>query len=181
MLSRFARAALVVAATLSLALPVSSREMTDDEYAALEATIAEFDAAMKVNDMERVIATIPPGVLASIAESNGVDVEQLRAAVIEQSAKAMESVTIVSFGMDLENGEFLELADGTPYALVPTETVMDAGSGKLKASSDTLALLDEDTWYLLRVDDAQQVEILRKVYPGFAGVEFAPGTLEPVE
>jgi hypothetical protein len=59
---------------------------------------------------------------------------------------------------------------------------MDLGEagGKIKATSSTLGLLDEETWYLVRVEDAQQVEILKEVYPAFADVEFPTGSMEPV-
>jgi exodeoxyribonuclease V alpha subunit len=56
--------------------------------------------------------------------------------------------------MDLEKAEFVALADGSPYALIPTETVMDLGEGgKYRATSSTLGLLDGETWYLVRVED----------------------------
>jgi hypothetical protein len=54
-------------------------------------------------------------------------------------------------------------------------------TGRMRAKSETLALLDEGQWYLVRVNDLQQVAILRQVYPEFAAVEFSGGTMEAVE
>jgi hypothetical protein len=176
---------LVVAAVLALSLGVSSvaaaRDVTDAERTALTDTVASFDTAMRTNDMERVIGTIPPKVLQTIADTAGVSIDDLKAAVAAQSAEAMQSVTLDSFSMDMEKAEYKELPDGSPYALIPTETVMSVGDNKMKATSETLAILDEGTWYLLRVDDQQQVSILKQVYPGFADVEFTPGTMTAVE
>ena len=94
----------------------------------------------------------------------------------------MTSMTIVSFGMDLKNAQFLLLPDDSPYALIPTETVIDMGEGgKYRAKSSTLGLLDGDTWYLVRVEDQAQVVLLKEIYPAFADVVFPTGSMETVE
>ena len=74
--------------------------------------------------------------------------------MIEQMTKALAEVKIEAFSMDLANAEYRELQTGEPYALIPTETVMDAAdNGQFKATSQTLALIDEGEWYLLRVNE----------------------------
>jgi hypothetical protein len=68
-----------------------------------------------------------------------------------------------------------------PYALIPTESVIQIpGTGKIKAVSETIGLIEEGVWYLLRVDTSQ-LQMLVNVYPGFADVELSPGTMEAVE
>ena len=101
--------------------------------------------------------------------------------VIAQMKAALAEVKVVSFGMDLAKAEHHELPSGQPYVLIPTETVMDAGDGKSVAKSHTLALLDGGAWYLLRVSEAEQVTIMRQVYPEFAEVEFPASSLEATE
>lgn len=94
----------------------------------------------------------------------------------------MKTVTFVSFSMDLEAATIATLPSGTPYALIPTETVMDLGAngGKMRATASTLGLLDGDTWYLVRTEDGQQVQMLKEIYPEFADVEFPKGAMEAV-
>jgi hypothetical protein len=95
----------------------------------------------------------------------------------------MANITLVSFGMELDKAEYKTLPDDSTYALIPTETVMDlgpAGGGKFRAMSSTLGLLDGETWYLVRVEDPQQVALLKQVYPAFADVTFPAGKMEPV-
>ncbi|MBN9363458.1 MULTISPECIES: hypothetical protein [unclassified Devosia] len=179
MFKRFIAAAALVAA---LAVPVLAAEFTDEQLEGLAARIESFDAAMKASDMSQVMDVVPPKVLDKIAANFNVTTEQLIEATQQQMDQVLKDVNIVSFGMDLEAAEFLETADGTPYALIPTETVMDMGAagGKLKASSSTLGLLDGETWYLVRTEDAQQAALLKEVYPAFADVEFPAGSMEPV-
>ena len=167
---------------LALTLPAFAQQLDDAQKAALATRIEMFDAAMKASDMTGVLGVVPPKMLDKIAASNNVTVEQLMVATQEQINEALKSMTIVSFGMDLEAAEFLALADGTPYALIPTETLMDLGEagGKYRAKSSTLGLLDGETWYLVRIEDPQQVALLKEVYPGFADVVFPTGSMEPV-
>ena len=167
---------------LALTLPVFAQELDDAQRAALVARIESFDAAMKASDMSGVLGVVPPKMLEKIAAANSVTVEQLIAATQDQINEALKSMTIVSFGMDLEAAQFVALADGTPYALIPTETLMDLGEagGKYRAKSSTLGLLDGETWYMVRVEDPQQVALLKEVYPGFADVVFPTGSMEPV-
>jgi len=167
-------------ACLVLAVPAFGRDLTDAEKAGLADTVASFDAAMRANDMETVLGTLPPKMLTAMAEQFGISVDELKIAAAEQSKLAMESVTLVSFSMDVANAKHDELADGTNYALIATEAVMDAGSGKIRAVSETLAILDGGQWYLLRVD-AGQLPLLHQVYPGLVDVQISPGTMEPVE
>ncbi len=171
---------LIVAMTMGSIGFAEGRELTTAERTGLAATLDAFDAAMRGRDFERIIATIPPRVLQALADKSGVPIEQLKAVAIEQTKQAMTAATIVSFGMDLPNATFAETTDGTPYALIPTETVMQFAGKKMRAAAQTLALLDGGEWYLLRVSDDAQVEILKQVYPAFAGVELPKGTLEPV-
>jgi hypothetical protein len=174
-------AALAALLSLSLLAPVAAREVTDAERAALAETISSFDAAMRANDMERIMGTIPPKMLDAMAAQFGVTIEELIAAAAQQMQQAMANVLLVSFGMNLEAATYAELADGMPYVLIPTETVMEIpGTGKIRAVSDTLGIIEEGAWYLLRVD-ASQLPLLHRVYPGFADVELSPGTMEAVE
>ena len=178
----FKRLLAVTAVLAALATPIFAAEFTDEQLEGLAARIESFDAAMQASDMSQVMDVVPPKVLDQIAAKFNVTTEQLIEATQQQMDQVMKDVEIVSFAMDLEAAEYLETADGTPYALIPTETVMDLGEagGKVKATSSTLGLFDEETWYLVRVEDAQQVAILKEVYPAFADVEFPTGSMEPV-
>ncbi len=162
--------------------PAAARPASEAEIAALETRIDAFDTAMRNGDFAAIMTVIPPPVLSRIAEDAKVPLDQLQAALAEQMAEILEQVTIVSFGMDLGGAEHRELADGTPYLLVPTETVMEAeGMGRMKVASFTLAMLDGGDWYLVRTSDTAMMDLLRQVYRQFAGVDFPADTTTPLE
>jgi hypothetical protein len=169
----------VVAAALS---PAWARPLTDAETAALADTVAEFDAAMRDGDYAAIIEVLPPRMLEHIAKEANVPVEELLGALKGQMDEVFASVELISFGMDVEAAEEHELADGSPYALLPTTTVMEGeGLGRVQVDSKTLGLLDGADWYLVRVSDAAMVGVLRQVYPAFTGVEFPAETMTAVE
>jgi hypothetical protein len=159
-----------------------ARPLNADEKQKLEQAVQSFDTAMRARDYEVVANTIPPRILDFVAKQANIEVDALRTIVVQQMKAALATVKLEGFSMDLADLTEKELANGEPYVLIPTETVMDSeATGKMVAKSDTLALLDQGTWYLLRVNDLQQVAILRQVYPEFASVEFSGGTMEAVE
>lgn len=176
------RSAAIAAAFVSLlAGAVSARELTSSERDGLKAQVGQFNDAMTKLDFDVIGATIPPKVLSHIAKTAGVPEDQLKLAIGAQMKQALAAVKIVDFSMDLEKAEYRETPDGTPYALLPTVTRMDANGTKMEASSSTLALMDEGKWYLLRIDSANQLSMLRAVYPAFAAVEVPPGSMRALD
>jgi len=169
-------------AVLLLALvPATAREFTDAEKAELATAVADFNTAMTNQDWATVMGIVPPKILEKFAGDAGITQEQL----LEQMATLMEqslaTVTIDSFGMDLENATYSETDDGTPYALIPTETVIGLGEqGQMRATSQTLGMFEEGEWYLVRTEDAATLDALKSIYPSYASLEVEPGTMEPV-
>ena len=177
----FARLVTVLALAAALAGPANAAELTADQQAGLEARVASFDTAMRVSDMAGILGVIPPAVLDQIASDHNVTTEALIASAQEQIDEALKSITLESFSMDLAAAEAADLADGSTYVMIPTETVMVLGEAtKMRSASQTLALMDGGTWYLMSVDDPAQIDVLRKVYPAFDDVEFAAPTMEQV-
>ena len=131
-------------------------ELTPAQYESLTTRILSFDAAMKAKSVPDIMGVVPPKVLDKIASNFNVSSAELVAATQQQFDEAMKSVEIISFGMDIDNAEIMALADGTPYALIPTETVMARGAagGKLRARSSTLGLPDGEACSLVPVADA---------------------------
>lgn len=178
----FLKSFLAVPLLLASLAVADARPLTADEKQQLEQAVQSFDAAMRGNDYEVIANTIPPRVLDFIAKQANMEVDALRTIVVQQMQAALATVKLESFSMDFAGLTEKELPGGEPYVLIPTETVISSeATGKMVAKSDTLALLDEGKWYLLRVNDAQQVAIMRQVYPEFASVEFPGGTMEAVE
>ena len=174
--------AALLAAVVLLPAGAGARELTEAEKASLAAAVTAFDTAMQAKDVEGIIGVVPPKVYEHIASQSGLETEALMASLIEQTTEVMATVTFESFSMDMGAASYNEAADGTPYVLIPTETVVNvAQSGKIRAASDTLAMLDEGNWYLVRTDDASTLAIIREIYPTYAAVEFPAGTMETVE
>jgi hypothetical protein len=163
--------ALVLVASAAWARPLTAREK-----AALAATVTSFDAATRDGNYARAVQTLPPKVLAAIARRAKMTPEAVVAAMIKSMQSAQGSIE--SFGMDVGSTIRRELASGTPYLLIPTQTTMAVAGKRVRIGSHTLALLDEGKWYLLQVNHGPRVQILREVYPEFAGVVFPSGSTE---
>jgi hypothetical protein len=171
----------VVLALVLVATAAWARPLSDQEKAALVATVQSYDAAVREGNHARWTQAVPPKVIAAMARRAGASPEQVVAEVIKETQAVLQSgdVKIELYGFDLGSAEYKELASGAPYVLIPTQAIFAARDGwRVRERSLTLALLDEGRWYLLRMKDARQLEILREAYPEFAGVEFPSGSME---
>ena len=159
-------------------LAAVAQELTPEQISALHTRISDFNRAMHSSDYNTIASVTPPKMIAFIAGQAGMDQKTLRDGMISQIKAAMEKVTLESYSMDLAAAEYKSLSDNSIFALIPTETIMDiAEMGRIQQRSDTLALLDEGQWYLVRIADTAQASILRQVYPQFADVEFSRGSM----
>ena len=181
--ARHNRAHLAIAAALAFVLlpcAALARQLDDKERAALAAAVASFEAAIREGDFAHVARTVPPKIIGAIARRSGATPDQIVPLMIKlmQQVSQRGDTKIESFGMDLGTADHKELASGEPYVLIPTQTIIAIGGLRVRERSHTLALLDEGRWYLLRIGDARQLEILREVYPEFTGVALPSGTTE---
>ena len=168
--------ALIALALAGLSGSAQARSITDEEKAALSQAVADFDGAMRANDMSKVVSVMPPKLVEALAKESGVDQQTLLKTVAEQSARLMASLKSSSYSIDLVHARFLELSNGTPYVLIPSQSNFDLGSGNVQTNSDTLGMLDRGHWYLLAVSQPSQAQVLTSAYPEFAGVKFNPAT-----
>jgi hypothetical protein len=173
-----------LAAGLFAVAKVSAREMPADDKAALAATIDRFNNAMRQKDYDTVVATsLPRAIIAQIASAYGLkdaDLETFQASIRAQMVGTLKVVELVDFGMDQKAIAYHELADGSFYAMVPTETVMQSDAKKYRARSQTLAVKDNGVWYLLRVSGEQQGAMVRAAYPQLKDVQFSDSQMEEI-
>ncbi len=178
----YAALSLLIAAALTAGSPARAREFDDKEKAALATTVADFNAAMVDARYDRIVKTIPPRVLAAMAEKAGTTSEKLVPDMISLMQALLEKVKIESFSMDLAKADYKEAKSGTPYVLIPTETVMSlGGKGRIKETSSTLGIIEDGRWYLLRVADPGQLAIMRDVYPELSDLVIPTGSQEVLQ
>ena len=170
-------AAVAAAGLFLLALPAAAQSFSEADRARVEARIAQLDAVVSSGDLAGAMEVVPPRLFRTIAERGGATEAQLLSAMREMIRTQLAGVTVVSYDMDLAAAPPLLTPDGKQtYLLIPTVLVLDIpGAGKVQVSTRTLALADGGDWYLIRVEEAQQVGLLRELWPSFADVEFVPG------
>lgn len=171
--------ALLLAAALSFGTCLAqAQDLSETDRAAIVAAVDGFVAAMDAQDHDVIAQTVPPRMIAHLADRAGVEVEAVRTALIAEMRELSGQAVIVEYRIDPDRMAVGRLDDGLPYALLPTETVVQVDGRKVRVSSQSLALQDAGEWFLVRVSDPQQVTLLHTVYPGFAEMEFAPSTTE---
>ena len=171
-----------LALLLMTALPAAASQITASQKDELAERVTAFDTAIRANDVAKILQVTPPRIYDFLSEQAGMPVEELQKLVVEQMSEVMKDVEVRELAMDISNAKYLTTPDGTDYALVPSHFVMSMPEiGVIETNSHTLALRDNDQWYLLRIDNPQQLLIMKQVYPSFKNVEFPRGSVKTVE
>ncbi|MGH1367041.1 MAG: hypothetical protein ACRBCL_00385 [Maritimibacter sp.] len=162
---------LLLALVLALSsLPAFAFDASDK--AGVEAAIRSFDQAFKAGNYNKVIGYMPPKIMGLIAAQAGMPAEQLEPLIVAQTKAAMANVTVNSNLMDVANMTAGRTSTGLDYAFVPTTTKMTPNGGAPTTSkTQTLALEDNGTWYLIRIDGAQHMKMVRAAYPSFKTIQ----------
>jgi hypothetical protein len=171
-----------IAFALLFSFQVHAQTFKSDELAALEGTVKQFEADMSALDMQGILKIMPPKIWAFIRDRAKITDEQLFEAISKVMKETLATVKITKFTMASDAATTAQLSDGTMYVLIPTETHMRITEGETYiVKSQTLAILEDGQWYLVRINDPQQRQILGTVYPSFQGVAFPEEQSETVK
>ncbi|MEC3910543.1 hypothetical protein U5A82_08610 [Sphingobium sp. CR2-8] len=162
----------------SIGIQARAQEIAPADRSVIESRIADFDAAMKAGRVAQSVDFIPPRLLRVMAEKVGLPEGKLKEMVAAQAFAAVDGMTFLSFGMDMSAAKVATTPDRSrTYMLIPTQSVIAIpDAGKIQSKTSTLALKDDGQWFLVRIDNAQQVALLRAAYPEFTGVDFPSGS-----
>ena len=160
---------------LSLA---QSFDPTLNQRQEMAATVETFATAFQEKDFLTVFSTVPVGIIEHISEMAGMEPGVLAQTMANQMGQAMQSVEILDVNFDTDGAQWSETSEGRAYALVPTAFSLKLlTTGQIiDTDTHTLAFADAGTWYLVRVEEAQQIAVLTTVYPEFQGVTFPSGS-----
>ncbi|MCX7567039.1 hypothetical protein OS189_11870 [Sulfitobacter sp. F26169L] len=172
---------MLIAATMFIAACAAPYTLPANDRADIAARIASFERAFLRGDTNEIINVVPPRMITAIAAESGVSEKLLRREMAKVTREATSKIKVVSFGMALDQAKFLTTPSGRPYGLIPTQTIVQSPDGtKLQSNNNTLTLEDGGKWYLIRIDDARQIELMRKLYPDFKDVTLPKGTAKAV-
>lgn len=160
----------------------SGRELNAIESAGLAAAAEAFATALDADDIARVLETAPPTLLESMARAANLGSAEEFLAVRREQARYAEQHFDFEV-IDFDPG-FLtrvgETENGVLFGFVPLRFSIRLPGRAFTVESDVLALMDAGVWYLVRIEDADQLAMLRAAYPGLADVEFRADRQAPV-
>ncbi|NNL18885.1 MAG: hypothetical protein HKP37_09120 [Boseongicola sp.] len=159
--------------SLSAALLISSPAFAfdEDEKTRLEATLAAYATSLETADYRAVVDALPPGVIELLSEQAKLSPETIRTSVAAQMSTILANAKVESFTMDINTMTGGTTAEGTNYAFLPTTSRIIVGDAPVQeAKTLTLAVEDNATWHLMRIELDQHYIIFRAAYPEFSDV-----------
>jgi hypothetical protein len=158
-----------------------ARELTSDESSSLEQSVRAFEDAVETWDINVVVENMPVRMTSIAAARMGMTDEKYRQVWLEDGRLHPPPMKIESFVLDLTTATYTETSDGTPYVMIPTETLaFSDAAGRTLALETTLALLDDGSWHLMRLDEEMVLGDFRTAYPEFVDVVIPAGSMMAV-
>jgi hypothetical protein len=161
----------VVVPTLARAQQLAAQP----DKTALDAKVAVLKTALREKRYGALVTDIPPKMLELIAVKASVPREQLVKMIEEQINKVMAGQSIDRF--EVQPSEIRKLANGTPYALLPTVVEMTINGRKATSRGHVVAIVDNGAWYLARISE-QQWPLFVDAYPAYQALDIPKEKLE---
>lgn len=148
--------------------------LSPEQETGLAERIDSFEAALMATDMAAAIAVVPPKVVEHVAAKHNVTVAEVVSAGQAQLERTFGQAKLLAVELAYEPERLVILPEQLAFVTLPTRLKVDLGAngGIITATSQTLGLLDGDTWYLVSLDNAEQVDVLRQLYPALAEIDF---------
>ncbi|WP_425098746.1 hypothetical protein [Tropicibacter sp. S64] len=159
---RIAPALLALLATKALAEPTQADLV--DRVGAYEALMLDGQVAASLDYM-------PPSLLATVAEQAGTDPEGMRKMMREQVQASIDGKPLwgAKFEVPLDDLTIGETDSGRAYAVLASYSAFPS-LGIPEVSAPLVALVEDEAWYLVRVESPMHLQVLAQVYPDLGKV-----------
>lgn len=160
---------------------------TDADEAAFGAVVTQYTEALEAGNMGASMDVLPPVLLQTIAETAGVDKDQLLEGMRAQAEAMGDSMVFSDINFDQDAIEWKTAESGKDYALIQGSSVLEMTDPstdttvKMKRSGTYLGMSDGGEWYMIEISDPQQQALFDAAYPDYAGITVPAGTMETVE
>ena len=154
----------------------------DADHAGLYALIAEADAAIAADDMEKLFRiSTPDPMMDAMLEAGGATTAEQKAAMREQMEALIlpmfESIDITAHDVDTDNINFVTTASGAEIAYVPMSMTMNMGGMEIGTTGQYIGIQREGEWFLLTPSDAQSIAMMKAAFPELEGQDIQPNTM----
>lgn len=155
--------------------------LTAEDQRDLDAVVEQFLADTTALNISGVVNAMPPSVIDDLARRNNMTDAQLKKAAVQALETAMGSVALLKIQMETTAPVLGQTSTGRVYALLPTSLRMRVEGAVYRAVSHTLAIKEAGQWYLIRVDEPSQRQMLANAMPDFSDITFPEASVELIE
>lgn len=162
-----------------LLLPAAAFAQSDADRAAIAELAGRFETVTRNADMAGSLQMLPPTLIDSIAAQLNITREEYVGHMIQAAEQTAALIQVREVEIDMEAMDWHEAPDGTPYALIPTRSVVEVREAPgaadvtvLEEDSRTLALKDGGEWHLVRLGSDKQQDSVRMAFPNLHAEDF---------
>lgn len=149
---------------------------TFDLESSLQSRMADFETLFADGSMGDMIDFLPPKLTAKLLETPGVTVIALKENAQSSWNESNETKPLEAYEFDLDAYDVTQASDNSYFKLIPTKIVLGSMEDPDSVSeivSDTLAVYEAETWYIVRLNGPGHADYFKEIYPEYTDVEIA--------
>lgn len=168
-------------------LPGAAFGQSPEDIARITELAGQFATVTENSDMAGSLEMLPPTLIDSISAQMNVTRDEYIGHMIQAASQNASLVSVRSVTLDTDAMTWHEATDGSSYALIPTQSVVEISdtpggprSTVVQEVSQTLALKDRGEWHLVRLGSDQQQDNIRMAFPALYDQDFPLPQIEEV-
>ncbi|GGO56237.1 hypothetical protein SAMN05444398_10530 [Roseovarius pacificus] len=161
-----------IAAAVMMSSPVLALDLSKEDQKILGFIVDLYTDMVEAGSFGALTSFIPHAVLDHMAAKEGITTDEMRWKAGGEMSKIGRQITLENFTIDLDSATAGQSGTGRLYTMIPTSTTIVANGARIRTQNTTLGIKEGELWFLMRIDSAEQIMVLKEVYPDLSDLVF---------
>lgn len=151
-------------------LPTLAYDKKDEQ--AITAKVNQIKQGMQTKDAKMILDTMPQKFFGVLANRANTSEGQARQTLENLTAKLLKSDPYKKdYMIDYSKARASHSDTGREYAVFPSTCRLENDSQTITNKGNLIAVEDDESWYLMRIDSDAHVAMFREMYPDIKSIE----------
>lgn len=150
-------------ATSFITLSATAVAYDKQDQTVIKQKMAIVETSVKAGQAKPILDVMPPKIFAVIGKEFDVSGEKIKDGMLKIADQQLAKTDLSSlrYTYDIEAAKVLTSETGRDYVIIPTVFTTQGSTVK----SHVVALKDDGTWYIVRIESPYQINLLKQAYP----------------
>lgn len=172
-----------IVATFAVMLSVSANAYDKKDEAKIKQKVNQVITGVKQKNTDMILDTMPQKLFGFLAKKAKMTPQKAKEMMKKMTDRGMQDLPVdkMKYEVIYSKARINKSSTNREYVIFPTKTVFDMDSQLIKSTGNLVAIEDDNNWYIMRIENAQQTDILKQIYPDIKKYDIYKTTTEVKE